>query len=325
MPRSVDNASPEADQLKERDRHQPCGQDNSSLPVDALVRPPGASWRHWAGSWTRGLEKLMHTTGNTAGNPAYFRLHSGPRGEKSTFTDRTTARIVGVLFIIGTVAGALSVLPVFPLADAPYVLRKVGEESGQALLGAFFILVMGFALALIPLVVYPILRAKSEPLALGYVVFRGGLETATYLGLVLVWLVLVSLGREYVAAPGPAATQLETIGAILLEGYDMVGHVVLTIVFALGALMFYYVLFRARLVPRWLSGWGLVAALLWVSAGVLAMFGLVEPGSTVQMAMNIPIVIQEMVLAGWLIVKGFDASAIDPVSESAGIAPVSHR
>ena len=52
--------------------------------------------------------------------------------------------------------------------------------------------------------------------------------------------------------------------------------------------------------------------------------GLVEPGSTVQIAMNIPIAIQEMVLAG-LIVKGFDASAIDPVSDPAGIAPVSHR
>ena len=69
---------------------------------------------------------------------------------------------------------------------------------------------------------------------------------------------------------------------------------------------------------RWLLT---VLMLMCRSAGVLAMFGLVEPGSTVQAAMNIPIAIQEMALAGWLIVKGFNASAIDPVSESAGIAP----
>jgi hypothetical protein len=249
----------------------------------------------------------MHSARNTSGSLTYSR--------------KTTARTVGALFIIGTVAGALSLVPLTPLVDAPDVLRAVGEGPDRALLGAFLILVMGFALALIPLVMYPILRAESEPLALGYVVFRGGLETATYLVSALIWLVLVSLGQEYVAAEGPAATQLETIGAIVLQGNEVVAHVALTIVFALGALMFYYVLFRARLVPRWLSGWGLVAALLWVSTGVLAMFGLVEPGSTVQTTMNIPIAIQEMALAGWLIVKGFNTSAIDPVSEWAGIAP----
>lgn len=217
-----------------------------------------------------------------------------------------------------------------PLIDTPDVLRTVAEGPDRALLGASLILVMGFALALIPLVAYPILRAESEPLALGYVVFRGGLETVTYLVSVLVWVVLVSLGWEYVDAEGPAATRLETVGTAVLEVNGAVGDVALAIVFALGALMFYYVLFRARLVPRWLSGWGLLAALLWVSAGMLAMFGLVDPRSTVQIAMALPIAIQEMVLAGWLIVKGFDvkrfdASAVGPVFESAGIAPVSHR
>jgi Domain of unknown function (DUF4386) len=109
-----------------------------------------------------------------------------------------------------------------------------------------------------------------------------------------------------------------------------VGDVALTIVFALGAVMFYYVLFRARLVPRWLSGWGLLAALLWASAGVLGLFGLVDTRSMVQIAMALPIASQEMVLAVWLIfggfnVKRFDASATGPGSESAGSAPVSHR
>jgi hypothetical protein len=262
----------------------------------------------------------MSTTTNTAGGPAYFKpLRS--RRKVHTFTNRTTARIVGVLFIIGTVAGALSLVPLTPLIDAPDVLRAVGQESDRALLGAFLILVMGFALALIPLVAYPILKAESETLALGYVVFRGGLETVTYLMSALVWLVLAFLGQEYVAAARPTTTQLETIGAIVLEGYELVAHVALTIVFALGALMFYYVLFRAMLVPRWLSGWGLVAALLWLSAGVLAMFGLLLPGSTVQIAMNIPIAIQEMVLAGWLIVKGFNASAIEARSAGSSRPP----
>lgn len=267
----------------------------------------------------------MHTQTHTAG-VLEDRDHAG-RGQTRMFTNKTTARIVGALFIIGTLAGATSAVALTPLIDAPDVLRAVAESPDRALLGASLILVMGFALALIPLVVYPILKADSEPLALGYVVFRGGLETVTYLASALVWVVLLSLGREYVDAEGSAATLLEAVGAAILEVNDAVGDVALTFVFALGAMMFYYVLFRARLVPRWLSGWGLLAALLWVAAGVLTMFGFVDPRSTAQIAMALPIAIHEMVLAGWLIIKGFDArgldrSAIGHGSERALSAPV---
>lgn len=238
-------------------------------------------------------------------------------------TEKTTARTVGVLYIIGTVAGILSLGPLNPL-DAPDLLPAVADGAGRVMLGASLILVMGFALALIPLVAYPILKEHSEPLALGYVVFRSGLETAGYLVAALIPLVLVSVGQDYLAAEGPAAIQLEAIGTALLEANETMGHGVLTIVFVLGALMFYYALFQARLVPQWLSGWGLVAALAYGAAGALAMFGLDEPRSTAQIALQAPLGIQEMVLAGWLIVKGFDASAIDPVPEVAGMAPVPH-
>lgn len=225
-----------------------------------------------------------------------------------TFTNKTTARIVGVLFIIGTVAGALSAVVLTPPIGAPDTLGAVGEGPDRALLGASLILIMGFALALIPVLLYPVLKKENEPLALGYVVFRGGLETVTYLGSALAWVILASLGRQYVLAEGAVAEQLRTVGTTIVAINDAVGDVALTFVFALGALMFYGVLFRARLVPRWLSGWGLLAAVLWVSAGVLVMFGLVDPRSPTQTAMALPIAIQEMVLAGWLITRGFDGT-----------------
>lgn len=234
--------------------------------------------------------------------------------------EKTTARTVGVLYIIGTVAGILTLGPLSPL-DAPELLPAVADGADRVMLGASLILIMGFALALIPLTAYPIIREHSEPLALGYAVFRSGLETAGYLVAALIPLVLVSVGQDHLAAGGPAVTQLEAIGTVLLEVNETMGHGLQTIVFVLGALMFYYALFQARLVPQWLSGWGLVAALPYGAAGVLAIFGLDEPRSTAQIALQAPLGIQEMVLAGWLIVKGFDASAIDPVG--AGFGPQS--
>ena len=80
--------------------------------------------------------------------------------------------------------------------------------------------------------------------------------------------------------------------------------------FALGALMYYYLLYRSRLVPRWLSGWGLVGAGLCLVATVYAGFTQEFGFSSVNTVLNIPIGVQEMVLAVWLIVKGFNPSPV---------------
>ena len=89
-------------------------------------------------------------------------------------TYRKTAVIVGALYIIGTVAGVLSVVFTSPILNAPDYLMQVTANKNQIVIGALFVLLMGFALALIPALVFPILKKHNEALALGYVVFRGG-------------------------------------------------------------------------------------------------------------------------------------------------------
>jgi hypothetical protein len=83
-----------------------------------------------------------------------------------------------------------------------------------------------------------------------------------------------------------------------------------TVVFCLGALMFYYVLYRSKLVPRWLSGWGLIAAVPYLAGGVMGMAGIVNPWATIVTVIDMPLAVQEMVLAVWLIVKGFNPTPI---------------
>lgn len=234
--------------------------------------------------------------------------HEGPTRARHPRSTRTTAKAVGVLYIVGTVAGALSAVATTPLRGAPSVFLAVAEAPAPALLGASLILIMGLALAMIPLLLFPILKRVSEPLAVGYVVFRTGLETAAYLALALVWVVLASFAPRAVTPEGAISSGYETAVAIILEFNGAVADVGLTFVFALGALMLNHLLFRARLVPRWLSGWGSLAAFLWLIAGGLAMFGLLEPFSPTQVALALPIAIQEMALAGWLIAKGLDTT-----------------
>ena len=96
-------------------------------------------------------------------------------------THKKTAIIVGVLFIIGTVAGILSVVFTGSILDDPDYLIKVSANENQIIIGALFVLIMGFALAMVPVMMFPIFKKHNEALALGYVVFRGALETVTYI------------------------------------------------------------------------------------------------------------------------------------------------
>ena len=90
-----------------------------------------------------------------------------------------------------------------------------------------------------------------------------------------------------------------------MAGREWLGMVAV-LSFGLGGLMYYWVFYRSRLVPRWLSAFGLVAVTMVMVSGLLVMFGLVEPFSPPQIVLALPIAVQEMILAVWLIAKGFD-------------------
>jgi hypothetical protein len=151
------------------------------------------------------------------------------------------------------------------------------------------------------------LKRYNEVLAVGYVVFRGALEAVTYLALVIGWLSLPLISQGYVNAAATDASYFQSLGDVVLQAHDQIGYV-LTIVFSLGALMFYYVLYQSKLVPRWLSGWGLLAAIPYFVSGVAGLFALLSPMSTTQMVLVLPLAVQEMVLAVWLIVRIVPAS-----------------
>ena len=154
-----------------------------------------------------------------------------------------------------------------------------GNETGLAA-GAFFVLVLGLALAMIPVVMFPILKKHNEALALGYVVFRGGLGAVGYLTIATGWLLLVLVSQIYVQAEVSGASGFEALGTLIFEATAITGGTIMTIVFCLGALMFNYLLYRTKLIPRWLSGWGLIAVVPYLSAGLLAMLGIIRRAGT---------------------------------------------
>lgn len=218
------------------------------------------------------------------------------------------ARIVGVLFIIGTVAGAMSGVFAGPIFSAPNFPANVAGDADQLVISALLVLVMGFALAMVPVVLFPVLRPHDETLAFGYVIFRGALEPLGYVATVLGWFLLITLSR---AAGSLDGQTLQFWGAVISDAGNWIGQVE-SIVFGLGSLMLNIVFYRSRLIPRWLSGWGVIGALLYVAGNVAGMFDPLHPTLSLNAGLGMlmaPTALQEMVKALWLIVMGFNQTA----------------
>ena len=223
-------------------------------------------------------------------------------------TYRRSGIVTGILFIAATAAGMLALFAQ-PILNAPDYLTKISANEPTVLAAAFLVFIMGWAGAGIGISMYPILRRHNEGLALGAAGFRIIEGVFHCIDAVLI-LLLVTLSREFIKA-GPAdLAQFQNLGTLLAEGRTWVRDVAALPAWCIGAFLYYALFFKTRLVPRWLSVWGLVGITLTVAASILVLFRQIAPLSTVHLLMNLPIAPQEMVLAIWLIVKGFNRSAI---------------
>ena len=220
--------------------------------------------------------------------------------------DRKAAVSIGVLYIIGTVVLILSGVVTGGVLDGPAYLPQVAAQPNQVAIGALLVLLAGFSLAMVPVVFWPIGKRYNETLAMGYIVFRGALETVMYIAAAFGWLLLIPLSTQPDAAP---------LAGFVRTTETVIWDQAVPVPFVLGALMFYVLLYQSRLVPRWLSIWGLVAAALSIVVALGSMFGLSSLG-----VLSLPLFLQEMVMAVWLIAKGFNSPAI--AAESANETPL---
>jgi uncharacterized protein DUF4386 len=218
---------------------------------------------------------------------------------------RKIAVTTGVLFIVATVA-ALVAAPLVPGMSGTDYLTQVSANSNLVTAGALFYLIAAFTSAGIAISLYPVLKKWNAGLALGSVVFRA-MEAVMYIAAVVSLLSLLSLSQQFANAGVADRASLQAIGDSLRSTRD---NATLAAVFAfsLGALSYYYVFFQSRLIPRWLSGWGIAGSILMFTACLLALFS--NSPVTGYTLLILPIAVQEMVLAVWLIVNGFNPSAI---------------
>lgn len=218
--------------------------------------------------------------------------------------DRRTAIIVGILFITATGAGFVSAPFLGPIMEGDDYLTEVSENETSFLIGALAIVVMGFAGAGIGISLYPVLRKQNETMALGSAGFRIMEGVIFSVGAVLLMRSL-PLSQAFVDAGSPDASYFQTMADLSVNGLDF-SMVIGGLAFSIAALMYYWVFYRTRLIPRWLSGFGLIAAVLGATQNLMTYFAIGASSASEVEVLHLPMFVQEMILAIWLITKGFD-------------------
>ncbi len=226
---------------------------------------------------------------------------------------RKLAISAGILFILYTSVDLLGFLFMGPLTATNYLV-SVSENAGLVGTGAFLSLIGGACASGIAISLYPVLKKFNPVLALGAVGFRISEGVLRFIS-VSVLLSIITLSQLYVKAGAPDSSYYQTLGALLSAVRLWVGSGVgQLLAFSIGCTLYYIIFYQTRLVPRWITVWGLVFGILGIVSTALVSTGLIAPFSTEHIVMVIPMLPQEIVLAVWLIVKGFNPSAIASLS-----------
>lgn len=221
--------------------------------------------------------------------------------------------------LLGTVVGVIGLGVVLEqLNSATDSLTVYGESETRVAVASLVELFTGVVLVGMAIAVYPVLKKFSPSAAIAYIGARL-LEGVVFIIGVLSMLALAGLGRDYIAAGSPSDSYFQVAGGLLLVVPDWAGHGILDVaIFPLGAVILYAVFYRVEFVPRWLSVWGLAGAVLYWVAGFLVMFHFIAPLESVHVMLQAPLGLQEVVLAIWLMAKGFNASALASVAWAGG-------
>lgn len=221
---------------------------------------------------------------------------------------RKLAIAAGVLYLITHVTSVgASILYQPILNDASYILA-LGVDT-QVLVGVLLEVILACAVTGTAVALFPVVKRYNEGGALGYVGLRT-LEAAVIAAGVLPLLTVVTLRQQVAGAAGADADSLVTLGNTLVELYRWSLLVGPGLICGVNTMLMAYLMYRSRLVPRFIPVLGLIGGPLVFAWNAAAMFGLNQQIAAWAVILVIPIFAWELSLAIRLIAKGFNPPPI---------------
>ena len=228
-------------------------------------------------------------------------------------TYRRTAILVGALFLTAMAASLVGGGLVESAISAPHYLAAVAANETQLIAGLLLELVNAVAVLGIGILMVPILGSYNETMARGYLGLRV-VEAVFCSAIVIGPLALLILSQNPAQAAALGADAIDAVGALAMALRASIVELLIPLFFCLGAVVLYTALFQTRLLPRFIAVWGLIAVALVLAMNLLSL--IIELEMSAALIFALPIILNEIVMGIWLIVKGFDATAA--VSRPAG-------
>jgi Domain of unknown function (DUF4386) len=228
---------------------------------------------------------------------------------------RTTARIIGVLYLAGMVVGIGGNVLIQSILGAPDHLPTIAASSTLLAMGAVLWLSTVAGDAAHGILMFPVLKPHSERAAVGYLGAR--IIDATFIAVMaLLILVQIPLGIEYLKAGSSDTSYLQALSTVLTEA-NLYAYEFGMITVGVAGLILCTMFYRAQLVPRPLAVWGLIGYAILLLGSVLQILGF-----NLSSIQAIPGGLWELFIGVWLIVKGFSTSSQVP-SEPATSSTIS--
>jgi hypothetical protein len=218
---------------------------------------------------------------------------------------RTTATVVGIVYIAGFVVGIGGNILVQSNLSAPNYLSTITANGLMVAVGAILWLMAVVGDVAHGVLMFPVLKPHSERMALGYLAAR--IVDAVFIAVMVVLLLLqIPLGGEFLKATAPGMAGLQALSNVSVQASQYAYEIGMSAV-GLAGLMLCYTLYRAKLLPRVLALWGLVGYAV-IFVGMMSTI----LGSGLGLVSSLPGGLWEMFTGAWLIAKGFNSSAFVP-------------
>ena len=218
----------------------------------------------------------------------------------STWSRTTYARLIGALFLLGFISYGVGFGLVTSVVGAPDFLTTISAHPTTLVLGAFLMLLNSVVDIGKGVLFFPIVEQQGKRTALAYLaamIFEVVLLAVGALCL----LMIVPLGPYAEAAA--SAEWAKALGSLLIQSNTMAYQLAMAAL-ALGNIFLWALAFRTRLIPRWLSVWGVAGYVIFLVGAVAEIFG-VHIGLICTIAGGL----FEVVLGFWLLIKGFEKTA----------------
>ena len=219
-------------------------------------------------------------------------------------SQKIIARTFGIFFLLAFLSYGFGSGLTGSVTDAADSLSNVNINKAQLIIGVILLALIHTIVNIgLPVLMVPILKPFNKVLSYGYL--SAGITATVILIVGSIFLLLyIPLGSMYINADSTDLLHFETIGTILTKG-NYYAYQIGMAIWGFGGLMFCYLLYISKLVPKGLSIWGFLGYIVFISGTISELFGY-----KIGVQLAIPGGLFEITLSIWLIIKGFKESEL---------------